>query len=127
MATMETWTLHVQLLRLLEINSEVLLKDVKAALWTIPNAMVIESSRLIYTAAAAVITEMLGCMMNNHKEQYSSLRKRLKGKLKAAQRKLGNYWNCKKGYLRNAASCPCPEDLETVKQRLRALGSCLAR
>lgn len=25
--------------------------------------------------AAAVITEMLGYMMNNHKEQYSSLRK----------------------------------------------------
>lgn len=76
MATLETWTLHVQLLRLPEINSEVLLKDVKAALWTIPNATVIESSRLIYTAAAAaVITEMLGYMMNNHKEQYSSLRK----------------------------------------------------
>lgn len=76
MATLETWTLHVQLLRLPEINSEVLLKDVKAALWTIPNAMVIESSWLIYAAAAAaVITEMLGYMMNNHKEQYSSLRK----------------------------------------------------
>lgn len=74
MATLETWTLHVQLLRLPEINSEVLLKDVKAALWTIPNATVIESSWLIYTAAA-VITEMLGYMMNNHKEQYSSLRK----------------------------------------------------
>lgn len=74
MATLETWTLHVQLLRLPEINSEVLLKDVKAALWTIPNATVIESSWLIYTAAA-VITEMLGYMMKNHKEQYSSLRK----------------------------------------------------
>lgn len=74
MARLETWTLHVQLLRLPEINSEVLLKDVKAALWTIPNATVIESSWLIYTAAA-VITEMLGYMMNNHKEQYSSLRK----------------------------------------------------
>lgn len=74
MATLETWTLHVQLLRLPEINSEVLLKDVKAALWTILNATVIESSWLIYTAAA-VITEMLGYMMNNHKEQYSSLRK----------------------------------------------------
>lgn len=74
MATLETWTLHVQLLRLPEINSEVLLKDVKAALWTIPNATVIESSWLIYTAAA-VITEMLGYMINNHKEQYSSLRK----------------------------------------------------
>lgn len=74
MATLETWTLHVQLLRLPEINSEVLLKHVKAALWTIPNATVIESSWLIYTAAA-VITEMLGYMMNNHKEQYSSLRK----------------------------------------------------
>lgn len=74
MATLETWTLHVQLLRLPEINSEVLLKDVKAALWTIPNATVIERSWLIYTAAA-VITEMLGYMMNNHKEQYSSLRK----------------------------------------------------
>lgn len=74
MATLETWTLHVQLLRLPEINSEVLLKDVKATLWTILNATVIESSWLIYTAAA-VITEMLGYMMNNHKEQYSSLRK----------------------------------------------------
>lgn len=126
MATLETWTPHVRLLRLPEINSEVLLKDVKAALWTIPNATIIESSQLIYTAAA-VITEMLDYMMNNHKEQYSPLRKRLKGKLKAAQRKLGNYWNCKKGYLRSPASCPCPEALETVKQRLRALGSCLAK
>ena len=59
MGKMGTWNLCGRLRRLREVPFKSLLKDVNAALLTIPTATITRTNELVYTAAT-VILEMLG-------------------------------------------------------------------
>uniref|UniRef100_A0A3Q0R276 Hyperpolarization activated cyclic nucleotide-gated potassium channel 3 n=1 Tax=Amphilophus citrinellus TaxID=61819 RepID=A0A3Q0R276_AMPCI len=131
-AKLETWTPRSLLPRLREVPSESLLEDANAALWTIPTSTIKETNQLTYITTT-VILEMLGYKMDSHKEPYPPWKRWLEAKIKAAQREVSQLSELQKGAMKSGVpkkynnKLSVPEALETAKQRLTALATCLKR